>query len=103
LQTGHTEAAPLVIDVRDSEEYARGHVVGARNIPLDTLEQHVDALSAVSAERAIITYCNMYHPGASRGERASALLRERGVPARTLDGGFPQWKKAKLPMAKGEK
>ncbi|MEO7002840.1 MAG: rhodanese-like domain-containing protein [Ktedonobacterales bacterium] len=97
------DAAPLVIDVREPEEYAKGHVAGARNIPLDQLEEHVSELSAVAAaNRAIITYCNMYHPGASRGERASALLRERGVPARTLDGGFPQWKRAGLPTAKGQ-
>ena len=102
LQEEQASATPLVIDVRDPDEYAKGHVAGARNIPLDTLAEHVGELSAVSAEQTIVTYCNMYHPGASRGERASALLRERGVPARTLDGGFPQWKKAKLPVAKGE-
>lgn len=48
--------------------------------------------------RLIVTYCNMHHRGESRGERAAALLREKGYEARTLDGGYPAWKEAGLPV-----
>jgi rhodanese-related sulfurtransferase len=88
-------AAPIVIDVRDPEEYAAGHVAGARNISLDQLAARSDELPA---GRDIVTYCNMYHRGASRGERAAQLLRERGHTARTLDGGLPAWREAGLPI-----
>jgi ABC-type sugar transport system ATPase subunit len=64
-------AGPLVVDVRSSEEYAAGHVPDARHIPLDELEQR---LGELPRNRQIVTYCTMRHPGASRGERAAALL-----------------------------
>ncbi|MGH2493092.1 MAG: rhodanese-like domain-containing protein [Ktedonobacteraceae bacterium] len=46
----------------------------------------------------MITYCNMHHRGESRGERATAMLREQGYQARTLDGGFPAWKEQGFPV-----
>ncbi len=40
----------------------------------------------------------MHHRGESRGERATAMLREQGYQARTLDGGFPAWKEQGFPV-----
>ncbi|HEX6121710.1 MAG TPA: rhodanese-like domain-containing protein [Ktedonobacterales bacterium] len=91
---GAEAAAPVVVDVRDPEEYAAGHVAGALNVPLDQLAAR---LGELPAGREVVTYCNMQHRGASRGERAAQLLRERGYPARALDGGLPAWREAGLP------
>ena len=88
-----TPAAPLVIDVREPDEYAAGHVAGAVNIPLGALEER---LAALPHDRPLVTYCNMYHRGTSRGERAAALLRDAGYEAQVLDGGYPAWKEAGL-------
>ena len=44
----------------------------------------------------------MRHPGASRSERAAALLRASGVEAQALAGGVPGWEAAGLPVAHGE-
>ena len=79
---------PLIIDVRDAKEYAAGHLPGARNFPLDTLEAQAETLPQ---DRTIITYCNMHHPGQSRGERAAALLAERGYTSAALAGGYSSW------------
>lgn len=88
--------APLVVvDVRDADEYAAGHVAGAVNIPLDQLD---DRLAEIPADQDVVTYCDMHHRGTSRGERASLLLRLRGRAATALDGGFPGWKAAGLPV-----
>jgi rhodanese-related sulfurtransferase len=87
--------SPLVIDVRDAKEYARGHVAGAVNIPLDSLEGR---LGELAPDRPVVTYCNMHHPGQSRGERAAALLHARGYRASALNGGFPAWREAGLPV-----
>jgi rhodanese-related sulfurtransferase len=89
-------AAPMVIDVRGPKEYAAGHVAGAVNIPLSQLPKK---LKRISREGLVVTYCNMHHRGESRGERAATLLRENGYDARALDGGYPIWKEAGLPVA----
>ena len=90
--------APLVLDVRGSEEYAAGHLPSARHIPGEELAGRLDELPR---DRLVVTYCTMRHRGDSRSERAAALLRERGYMARTLDGGLPAWEAAGLPIERG--
>jgi rhodanese-related sulfurtransferase len=88
LEEGQGNAAPTIVDVRSPDEYASGHVSGAVNIPIDELE----ARSAeIPQNRPVVTYCNMYHPGSSRGERAADLLESLGFRARALNGGYPAW------------
>lgn len=82
---------PLIIDVRDADEYVAGHLPGARNLPLRQLDALVAQVGALPKDRAIVTYCNMHHPGQSRGERAAALLAEHGYPASALAGGYSAW------------
>ena len=82
---------PLVIDVRGPKEYAAGHLPGARNLPLSRLNKLVARDGALPKGRPIVTYCNMHHPGQSRGERAAALLAEHGYAASALAGGYSAW------------
>ena len=86
---------PLVIDVRGSSEYLDGHVAGALNIPLGQL---AGQLAQLARDRPVVTYCNMHHRGESRGERAAVVLREQGYQASTIDGGYPAWQEAGLPV-----
>jgi len=90
-----SEPIPVVIDVRGAREYAEGHVQGALNIPLADLK---GKLKKLPTDRPIVTYCNMHHPGESRGERAAALLAEKGYKAMAINGGFPAWQDAGLPV-----
>ena len=78
----------VLLDVRGTDEYAAGHIPGARRLSADELERCLDELSPSTP---VVTYCSMRHKGASRSERAAALLRERGYNARALDGGLPAW------------
>jgi rhodanese-related sulfurtransferase len=87
--------APVVVDVRGPDEYATGHIAGALNIPLDQLQER---LGELPPDRLVVTYCNMFHRGMSRCERAASLLEQSGVQARALDGGYPGWKAAGLPI-----
>lgn len=75
-----------IIDVRPSIEYESGHLPGAVRMPIDELP---DRLHEIPRDRPVIAYC--------RGEyclfadEAVALLREHGIPAARLDGGWPEW------------
>ena len=95
LATMSAESAPMIIDVRGKADYARGHLPGAVHIPLAELPRK---LKRLPTDRSIITYCNMHHPGQSRGERAAALLAEHGLHASALAGGFTAWEASQRPV-----
>ncbi|MAS37491.1 MAG: hypothetical protein CL610_26060 [Anaerolineaceae bacterium] len=95
LQMLHAVDPPLVLDVRSAAEYDEGHVAGATYMPHDRVSAQ---LSTLPQRRRIVTYCNMLHRGRSRGERTAQLLRENHYDATVLDGGFPAWQAAGLPV-----
>jgi rhodanese-related sulfurtransferase/DNA-binding transcriptional ArsR family regulator len=82
----------VVLDVRPSLEYAAGHIAGARSIPIDQLD---DALDALPRSREIIAYCR--GPYCVYADDAVRLLRDRGFKARRLDTGYPEWERADHP------
>jgi MFS family permease len=76
----------IIIDVRSPEEFARGHVGGAINIPLDALPQRS---SELPRDAQVVTVCGK---GGGRSDRGAALLRESGFPStRSLCGGTEAW------------
>lgn len=82
-----------VIDVRPPEEYLAGHVPGAVNVPLDELERH---LRDFDRDKEVIAYCR--GPYCVLAFEAVARLRRKGVSARRLQDGFPEWQLAGLPI-----
>ncbi|MEO5343020.1 MAG: metalloregulator ArsR/SmtB family transcription factor [Gammaproteobacteria bacterium SHHR-1] len=80
-----------VLDVRPPEEYAAGHVPGAINISLAELEQ-----LPPDTEREIVAYCR--GPYCVLAYAAVERLRQRGLKARRLADGYPEWKDAGLPV-----
>ena len=82
-----------VIDVRPFEEYEAGHLAGAINIQLKALESHLDQLET---NKEIVAYCR--GPHCVLACDAVARLREKGIKARRLDGGYPEWLVAGLPI-----
>jgi rhodanese-related sulfurtransferase/DNA-binding HxlR family transcriptional regulator len=89
-----------VLDVRPSEEYAAGHVPGAVNIPLQELEQRLEELDTPDDNHEIIAYCR--GPHCVLAFDAVARLREKGMKARRLEDGYPEWKTAGLPVEKSQ-
>ncbi len=85
-----------VLDVRPAEEYAAGHVPGAVNVPLHELEKYLQDLNA---EQEIVAYCR--GPHCVLAFDAVASLRQKGLKARRLEDGFPEWKTAGLPVETG--
>jgi len=87
----------LVVDVRPPEEYRAGHIPGALSLPLEALERR---LASLPRDREIVAYCR--GPYCVMALEAVARLRERGLRARRLEDGFPEWRAAGLPVATGE-
>ena len=86
----------VVLDVRPAEEYAAGHIPGAISLPLEHLEARLDELDP-SLE--VVAYCR--GPLCLLAPEAVATLRERGMRARCLEDGLPEWRQAGLPIATG--
>jgi rhodanese-related sulfurtransferase len=87
------EGLVTVLDVRPPEEFAAGHVPGAVNIPLAELEQRLEELGK---NQEIVAYCR--GPHCVLAFDAVARLRKRGLKARRLEDGYPEWKAEGLPV-----
>jgi rhodanese-related sulfurtransferase/predicted transcriptional regulator len=85
-----------VIDVRPAAEYEAGHVAGARSLPIKELERRLDVLPR---DGELVAYCR--GPYCVFADDAVRLLHRRGFEARRLEDGFPEWKRAGLPVAVG--
>lgn len=87
----------LVLDVRPEPEYAAGHIAGARSIPITELRRQ---LRALPKDSEVVAYCR--GPYCVYADEAVRELSRKGFNARRLDEGFPEWKRAGLPVAVGE-
>ncbi|KIW35700.1 uncharacterized protein PV07_02384 [Cladophialophora immunda] len=70
-----------VVDVRTPEEFYKGHLIGAVNIPLDTLRR---SLLLFDRSKTILVYCQVGY----RGYLAYRILKQNGFEAVNMDGGF---------------
>jgi rhodanese-related sulfurtransferase len=82
-----------VLDVRPPEEYAAGHLPGAVNIPIHELEKR---LRELPRRKEVVAYCR--GPYCLMSYDAVSLLRKKGIKARRLEAGLPEWRLAGLPV-----
>jgi rhodanese-related sulfurtransferase/DNA-binding HxlR family transcriptional regulator len=87
----------VVLDVRPEPEYRAGHIAGARSTPLDELPS---LLVQLPRRREFVAYCR--GPYCVYADEAVRALTRSGHRARRLEDGFPEWKRAGLPVAAGE-
>jgi len=86
----------VLIDVREPEEFAAGHAVGARNVPLAELEQKLPGVVKNKALPVLL----MCATGA-RAQRAVAAAKKLGYEqAQAVGGGMKSWNEANLPVEK---
>jgi rhodanese-related sulfurtransferase/DNA-binding HxlR family transcriptional regulator len=88
--------AVIVIDVRPPAEYAAGHIPGARSVPPDEVRRH---LVGLPTDTEIVAYCR--GPYCVYADEAVRELSRQGYQARRLEDGFPEWRRAGLPVAVG--
>lgn len=74
-----------ILDVREVDEFQAGHIEGALNAPLSTLDKEYEQLD--SSKRYYVI-CQ----GGMRSERACQFLETKGFDVVNVEGGMNQWK-----------
>ncbi|MGJ7508590.1 rhodanese-like domain-containing protein [Variovorax sp. GT1P44] len=86
----------VVVDVREPEEFAAGHVTGAKNVPLNQLEQKLPT-TVKNKTLPLLLVCAT----GGRAQRAVAMAKKLGYEqAQAVAGGLKSWKDANLPVEK---
>jgi rhodanese-related sulfurtransferase len=86
----------VVVDVREPEEFAAGHVTGAKNVPLNQLEQKLPT-AVKNKSLPLLLVCAT----GARAQRAVATAKKLGYEqAQAVAGGLKSWKDANLPVEK---
>ena len=89
--------APMILDVRQRNEYHAGHIQGALNIELGELQEHLDGLPR---EIPVVTVCAA---GTHASMAGSILKRDGRENVRVLDsGGTQDWIDRGYPVATGD-
>lgn len=83
----------IVIDVRPENEYINGHIRGALSIPTKGLQQR---LAELSNDQELVVYCR--GPLCLMADEAVDYLKKKGIKAKRLEYGFPDWMESGLPV-----
>jgi len=75
----------IVLDVREPDEFAEGHIPAAQNKPLSVLQQ--DDLSELSKEEKYIVICR----SGNRSQTASEILVNEGYEVVNVASGMSSW------------
>jgi rhodanese-related sulfurtransferase len=86
---------PMVLDVRQKEEYRSGHIAGAKLIPLNELGRRMKELPR---DREIVCVC----ASGNRSSSATRALTGAGYNAINMKGGMSAWRRANLAVKKGD-
>ena len=86
----------VVIDVCEAEEFAAGHVGGAKNVPLGQLEERLPTVVKNKAVPVVLVCAS-----GARANRAVAIAKKLGYDnAQAMAGGLKAWREASLPIEK---
>ena len=93
------QGGTLVLDIREAEDFATGHLPRARHIPMSQLSSRVEEIGKYKDKTVIVT-CRT----GARAGAASRLLKQAGFKnVFELRGGLNAWEQASLPVEKAEK
>lgn len=77
----------LILDVRENDEYAAGHIPGATLVPLGQLASR---MSELPKDKTIVAVCR----SGNRSGQATELLRQNGFNVHNMQGGMNAWQQA---------
>jgi adenylyltransferase/sulfurtransferase len=87
-------SAPVLLDVREREEFRQGYIPGAVSLPRGFLEMRVEEV-VPDKSTPVVTYCQ----GGTRSLLAGRILKELGYrDVVSMRGGFGAWKNQGLPI-----
>ena len=89
----------MVLDLRSAEAFGRGHIVGARNVPMDEFEGHLEKLAKFK-NKPVVAVCNS---GMSSSKAVNALRNAGFESVYNLKGGMNAWGQSGLPVVSGKK
>ena len=98
--TGPVEVSLLIeadeninlIDVRKPEDYEKGHIPGALNLPRESWE----TFEGLSSDRLNVIYC--YSHVCHMAAKGTLFFAEHDYPVMELEGGFEEWRRHGLPV-----
>lgn len=93
LQKGSKDI--FVLDVRSPEDYAKGRIPGAPNIPLAELPSK---MATLPKDKTVVTYCG--NITCSLAPKAALKLAQAGFKVMELFGGFATWQEKGFPVEK---
>lgn len=85
VHADHLPTEATLVDVREPQEFARGAIPGAINLPLSTLREHIMTLDKT---KSYVLYCQV----GLRGYLAERILKQHGFDVANLSGGWLSWK-----------
>lgn len=87
----------LVLDIRDSADFKKGHITNSKNIAAATLDAHLSEINS-HKDKPVIVVCNVGHTATGVTKRLKA---EGFTAVYKLRGGLSEWKAANLPVVNG--
>jgi rhodanese-related sulfurtransferase len=91
VQPAQVTDGATILDVREDDEWAVGHIAGSTHVPMSQIVQRV---ADVPAADPLLVVCRV----GARSEQVAAWLRAQGRDARNLDGGLLSWTAAGRPL-----
>ena len=88
----------LVLDVSPTAEFEKGHIAGARGVPLGQLDPE-HKLIAKAKDRPIVVVCRT---GQGSAQAAARLVKAGYSRVHWLEGGLPAWQQGELPLVRGK-
>lgn len=82
----------VAVDTRDAGSFARAHIPGAVNLPLEEVEAKIDSISATGHVPVL------YDRAGTETKAIAEKLAEQGIPVAFLEGGFLSWEVAGQPV-----
>ena len=87
---------PLILDVRDTAEFAAGHIQGAKNIPVAELATRLKEIEKFK-DKPVLVHCQK---GLRARTACNILKAQQFSQLNNLDGGLDKWIETKLPLVK---
>lgn len=99
----HDARQAVIVDARSADSYGQGHIAGAITLPLEAARKDLPAAvgGKVAKDATIIAYCNGFSCHDSM-ELGKILMKAGYASVYIYEGGFPEWRDAGYPVAKGK-